>query len=81
MKLLLLIIRILVSLKFWIFTLIALKIFKKMVPEMPVIMLTGHGSERAAREGIEEGAFDYLTKPYNLEGLIEKIKEAISRRG
>ena len=24
-----------------------LKIFKKMVPEMPVIMLTGHGSERA----------------------------------
>ena len=48
-----------------------LKIFKKMVPEMPVIMLTGHGSERAAREGIEEGAFDYLTKPYNLEGLIE----------
>ena len=30
-----------------------LKIFKKMVPEMPVIMLTGHGSERAAMEGIE----------------------------
>ena len=26
-----------------------LKIFKKMDPEMPVIMLTGHGSERAAR--------------------------------
>jgi DNA-binding NtrC family response regulator len=30
-----------------------LKIFKKMDPEMPVIMLTGHGSETAAREGIE----------------------------
>ncbi|MFC1821879.1 response regulator [Thermodesulfobacteriota bacterium] len=57
-----------------------LKILKKMAPEMPVIMLTGHGSERAAREGIEEGAFDYLTKPYNLEGLIEKIKEAICQR-
>jgi len=57
-----------------------LKIFKKMVPEMPVIMLTGHGSERAAHEGMEEGAFDYLTKPYNLEGLIAKIKEAISQR-
>ena len=40
-----------------------LKIFKKMDPKMPVIMLTGHGSEQAAREGIEFGAFDYLTKP------------------
>jgi DNA-binding NtrC family response regulator len=57
-----------------------LKIFKKMVPEMPVIMLTGHGSERSAKEGIEYGAFDYLTKPYNLEGLIKKIKEAIGQR-
>lgn len=53
-----------------------LKIFKKMDPEMPVLMLTGHGSEQAAREGIESGAFDYLTKPYELEDLIEKIREA-----
>ncbi|MBW2591326.1 MAG: response regulator, partial [Deltaproteobacteria bacterium] len=40
-----------------------LKIFKKMYPEMAVIMLTGHGSEQAAKEGMEYGAFDYLTKP------------------
>ena len=56
-----------------------LKIFKKMVPEMPVIMLTGHGSERAAREGIECGAFDYLTKPCELEELVEKIRDAVRR--
>lgn len=56
-----------------------LKIFKKMDPEMPVLMLTGHGSEQAAREGIESGAFDYLTKPYELEDLIEKIREATER--
>lgn len=53
-----------------------LRIFKKMDPEMPVIMLTGHGSEQAAREGISSGAFDYLTKPYELEDLILKIQEA-----
>ena len=53
-----------------------LRIFKKMVPEMPVIMLTGHGSEQAANEGMAYGAFDYLTKPYNLEKLVEKILEA-----
>ena len=53
-----------------------LKIFKKMDPQMPVIMLTGHGSETAARQGIEFGAFDYLTKPCELSELLEKIKEA-----
>ena len=58
-----------------------LKVFKKMVPSLPVIMLTGHGSEQAAREGIEGGAFDYLTKPCELEELIEKIKEAMGYRG
>jgi DNA-binding NtrC family response regulator len=56
-----------------------LKIFKKMDPEMPVIMLTGHGSETAAREGIEFGAFDYLTKPCDLNELVEKIREACGR--
>ncbi len=56
-----------------------LKIFKKMAPEMPVIMLTGHGSERAAMEGIEQGAFDYLSKPCELQDLIGKIREAILR--
>ncbi len=55
-----------------------LKIFKKMDPEMPVIMLTGHGSETAAREGIASGAYDYLTKPCDLEELIAKIRDAAS---
>jgi DNA-binding NtrC family response regulator len=54
-----------------------LKVFKKMVPSMPVIMLTGHGSEQAAREGMESGAFDYLIKPCDLEELIKKIREAV----
>jgi DNA-binding NtrC family response regulator len=58
-----------------------LKIFKKMAPAMPVIMLTGHGSESSAREGIQFGAYDYLTKPYELEDLIQKIKQAIRQGG
>ena len=57
-----------------------LKIFKKMAPEMAVIMLTGHGSEKAAMEGIEQGAYDYLTKPCELEELVRKIEEACSDR-
>jgi DNA-binding NtrC family response regulator len=58
-----------------------LKVFKKMLPGMAVIMLTGHGSEQAAREGIQFGAFDYLTKPCDLEELVEKILEARQGRG
>jgi len=58
-----------------------LQIFKKMVPKMPVIMLTGHGSEQAARDGIEYGAFDYLTKPCDIEELVAKISEAVQQGG
>lgn len=57
-----------------------LKVFKKMDPNMVVIMLTGHGSQQAAKEGIEWGAFDYLTKPCELEELLAKIKEAYQER-
>jgi DNA-binding NtrC family response regulator len=53
-----------------------LKIMRIMDPAMAVIMLTGHGSAEAARQGIRLGAFDYLTKPCELDELLGKIKEA-----
>ncbi|MBW1895134.1 MAG: response regulator [Deltaproteobacteria bacterium] len=58
-----------------------LKIFKKMDPDLPVIMLTGHGSEEAAREGIQFGAIDYLMKPCDFEELVQKIIETHRYRG
>ena len=57
-----------------------LKIFKKMDPELPVVMLTGHGSEKAARDGLALGAFDYLTKPCDLEDLLATITKAAERK-
>jgi DNA-binding NtrC family response regulator len=54
-----------------------LKIFKKMVPEMPIIILTGHGSDQAFKEGIANGAYDYLMKPCDIADLLEKIREAV----
>jgi DNA-binding NtrC family response regulator len=57
-----------------------LKIFKKIAPDLPIIMLTGHGSEEAARDGIRFGAFDYLTKPCDFDELIMKIQEVVSPR-
>ena len=55
-----------------------LKVLKRMVPALHVIILTGHGSERAAREGIARGAFDYLIKPIGLDPLIARIRAAMS---
>jgi DNA-binding NtrC family response regulator len=55
-----------------------LKVFKRMDPSLRVIMLTGHGSERAAREGLSQGAFDYLIKPVGIEGLLAAIAAALS---
>jgi len=57
-----------------------LKIFKKMDPLMPVIMLTGHGSREAAREGLRMGAFDYLNKPHEISELTQKIEIAARHR-
>ncbi len=57
-----------------------LKILKKMDPVLEIVMLTGHGSKKAAKEGIECGAFDYLTKPCELEELLSKIREAHAKR-
>lgn len=54
-----------------------LQIFKKMAPEMPIIILTGHGSEQALKEGMAYGAYDYLMKPCDIEDLLAKIKEAV----
>jgi DNA-binding response OmpR family regulator len=54
-----------------------LKILRQMLPGLKVIMLTGHGSERAARDGLSQGAFDYLMKPVDLELLVERIHAAL----
>ena len=57
-----------------------LRIFKQMDTSMEVIMLTGHGSQAAAREGLACGALDYLTKPCDLDEPLEKIRQAGAHR-
>lgn len=57
-----------------------LKIMKLMDAPMEVIMLTGHGSASACKQGIQMGAFDYLTKPCELKDLVRKIREAFQKK-
>jgi len=53
-----------------------LKIFKLMAPEMPVIILTGHGSDKTAAECLEAGAHECLAKPCLIEELVERVRAA-----
>ncbi|WDN90317.1 hypothetical protein BuS5_03288 [Desulfosarcina sp. BuS5] len=54
----------------------ALKKIKKISPNLPVIMLTGHGALPSAEEALTKGAFDYLTKPCDINLLAAKITDA-----
>ncbi len=54
-----------------------LKQLKADHPDLPIILLTGHGSTADGIEGMRLGAFDYLTKPIDLDELIKKMHEGI----
>jgi len=58
-----------------------LKIFRMMAPDLKVIMLTGHGSAQAAKEGITLGASGYLTKPCELDELVDMIRQTAAKEG
>ena len=47
---------------------------------IPVIVLTGHGSIDAAVEAMKSGAYDFLTKPLNLDQLNLIVKRALENR-
>lgn len=49
-------------------------------PGIPVIVLTGHGSIDAAVDAMRNGAYDFLTKPLNLDQLSMIVKRALQNR-
>ena len=49
-------------------------------PGIPVIVLTGHGSIDAAVDAMKAGAYDFLTKPLNLDQLNIIVKRALQGR-
>ena len=49
-------------------------------PTVPVIILTGHGTIESAVQAMRDGAYDFLTKPVNLDRLSLLVKRALSNR-
>ncbi len=54
--------------------------FVKHHPETPVIVLTGFGTIETAVEAIKRGAYDYLSKPANLDEISLTLKRAIDHK-
>ena len=58
-----------------------LKLLRKEYPQVPVLLITGHGDPENETDVELMGAFDYLLKPVQLEDLIAKMREAVSGNG
>lgn len=54
------------------------KIFR---PETPVILMTAWGSIQLAVQGMQAGAFDFITKPWNNAALLQRIETALELAG
>lgn len=54
-----------------------LKRAREMVPTMPVIMLTAYGTVSTAVDALKLGAFDYLTKPFKIDELLNTVRRAL----
>ncbi|MDB5984294.1 MAG: C4-dicarboxylate transporter [Pseudomonas sp.] len=49
-------------------------------PDLPVILLTGHGDVPMAVDAMRDGAYDFLEKPFSPETLISSLRRALEKR-
>jgi two-component system, NtrC family, response regulator GlrR len=50
------------------------------IPELPVIILTAHGSIESAVQAMKQGAYSYVTKPFNARDLLLQVEKALENR-
>lgn len=58
-----------------------LKEIKKERPELPVILLTANDTDMDIVNGLEQGADDYITKPFSLSVLRARVKTQLRKAG
>ena len=57
-----------------------LKNFRKYLPESEVILISGFGTLETAIEAVREGAFDYISKPFNINEVKAVVKRALEKK-
>ncbi|KGO81909.1 Fis family transcriptional regulator [Flavobacterium beibuense F44-8] len=53
---------------------------KKIKPEIPFVMISGHGDLETAVQTMRLGAFDYISKPPDLNRLLNTVRNALDRK-
>ncbi len=54
-----------------------LRELRKLAPHVPVIMITAHASISGAVEAIKEGAYDYISKPFEIDDVLQTTQRAL----
>ena len=53
---------------------------KKIKPEIPMVMISGHGDMETAINAMRLGAFDYISKPPDLNRLLNTVRNALDKK-
>jgi DNA-binding NtrC family response regulator len=54
-----------------------LEILRRDAPDLPVIVITAYGSADTARDALQQGAFDFISKPFDLETIELVVRRAL----
>jgi len=57
-----------------------LRLVKQMSPDVEVILMTAYGTIEVAVEAMKVGAFDFVTKPFNKEEILLRVRNALEKR-
>ena len=55
-----------------------LEIVRRDYPSVPVVLMTAFGSIETAVRAVKEGAFDYISKPFNIDELVTIVRRALA---
>lgn len=58
-----------------------LRKIKARLPQIIVMMITAYGSITTAREAMQLGAYDYITKPFDMDFIYEILEESLHEMG
>src|SRR5215471_21510110 len=58
-----------------------LELVRRDYAAIPVVLMTAFGSIETAVRAVKEGAFDYISKPFNIDELVTIVRRALLRNG
>ena len=53
---------------------------KSIYPDLPILMISGHGNIETAVQAIRNGAYDFIEKPFDLETFRNTVSRALEKR-